>query len=257
MISVRFDVTGIELSVDGDEQQSRVDVDLDITACVDAYLQRDIPCVTDGFSTKYESELAFKEVKTELLAMLLDETLVSKQQTELDGFQTVSDLWASIQGLTVRPEQDQLNFEGELNLMVIGMDEEGMPAIADKTIPIDFQLPGTVPCGSVVAILNAEISNIQYTYQQGQLDLEADIKLGGQILCENRVGLVSDFVIKEDQPKQNTNRAALTIYYADPGEQVWDIAKRYNTSVDAIIEHNGLDGDALEAKQMLLVPIVE
>ena len=49
---------------------------------------------------------------------------------------------------------------------------------------------------------------------------------------------------------------ALKIYYADEGEGVWDIAKRYNTSVEAIMEENELEGEVLEQRGMLLIPIV-
>ncbi|NMA79558.1 MAG: LysM peptidoglycan-binding domain-containing protein, partial [Clostridiales bacterium] len=35
-----------------------------------------------------------------------------------------------------------------------------------------------------------------------------------------------------------------------------DIAKRYNTSVEAIMEENELEGEVLEQRGMLLIPIV-
>ena len=49
---------------------------------------------------------------------------------------------------------------------------------------------------------------------------------------------------------------AVKLYFGVPGEDVWDIAKRYSTSVDAIIEENDLAGERLEKGGMLLIPIV-
>jgi LysM repeat protein len=48
----------------------------------------------------------------------------------------------------------------------------------------------------------------------------------------------------------------LTIYYAQRGESVWEIGKRYHVPVQAIMGDNGLDADTLEGKTALLIPIV-
>ena len=45
--------------------------------------------------------------------------------------------------------------------------------------------------------------------------------------------------------------------FADEGEKIWDIAKRYNTSVRSIIDDNGLTGDEIEKRGMVLIPIVD
>lgn len=39
------------------------------------------------------------------------------------------------------------------------------------------------------------------------------------------------------------------------GSPVWEIAKRYNTSVAAIQAGNQLEGDVLEGRQLLLIPM--
>ena len=45
----------------------------------------------------------------------------------------------------------------------------------------------------------------------------------------------------------------MTIYYASEGEDVFDIAKRYNTDIDLIIKSNDISG-TLESDMMLLIP---
>ena len=48
---------------------------------------------------------------------------------------------------------------------------------------------------------------------------------------------------------------ALKLYFADDGEDIWDIAKKYKTSVSAVMEENDLGGDSVSGR-MLLIPIV-
>jgi LysM repeat protein len=51
-------------------------------------------------------------------------------------------------------------------------------------------------------------------------------------------------------------RAAMTIYFADMGESVWDIARRYGTTVSAVQEENGLADETVPEKRMLVIPTV-
>ena len=50
--------------------------------------------------------------------------------------------------------------------------------------------------------------------------------------------------------------ASLIIYYAERDEDIWDIAKRYNTSLAAVMSENSLEGGRLCEKRMLLIPVV-
>ena len=48
----------------------------------------------------------------------------------------------------------------------------------------------------------------------------------------------------------------MKLYYGAENEDIWDIAKRYSTSVDAVREENDIDGDKIENGGMLLIPII-
>ena len=47
----------------------------------------------------------------------------------------------------------------------------------------------------------------------------------------------------------------LRIYYAQAGEEVFDIAKRYAVSPASISAANGLKAEVLDAKAQLLIPL--
>ena len=60
--------------------------------------------------------------------------------------------------------------------------------------------------------------------------------------------------IKEDFPLTKADQPGIVIYFADKGEELWDIAKRYNTSEDAIRRRNSIKGDVIEKETMLIIP---
>ena len=46
----------------------------------------------------------------------------------------------------------------------------------------------------------------------------------------------------------------MILYYAEAGEQIWDIAKRYGTDCAKITAENELSGSALTERAMLIIP---
>ena len=58
----------------------------------------------------------------------------------------------------------------------------------------------------------------------------------------------------EGRPRNDGQKAALTIYYAMTGESLWDIARTYCTSVAAIQAENGMTSAIAESGGMLLIP---
>ena len=59
----------------------------------------------------------------------------------------------------------------------------------------------------------------------------------------------------DTKPKEKSN-SALTLYYPEHGDSVWNIAKKFCTSPKAIMDANNLEDDVIINKTMLIVPIV-
>ena len=57
-------------------------------------------------------------------------------------------------------------------------------------------------------------------------------------------------------PRRKEGNYAAKIYFGNEGENVWDIAKKYGTSVEAVMEENEQSDEVLAADTMLLIPIV-
>ena len=59
----------------------------------------------------------------------------------------------------------------------------------------------------------------------------------------------------ETKPRERDRSAALILYYAEAGEALWDIARLYCTSMEAIQRENGLECEKMDSKGMLLIPM--
>ena len=70
------------------------------------------------------------------------------------------------------------------------------------------------------------------------------------------ISAVTDIIIDDSVKKQRDGDYAVKLYYGSADEDVWDIAKRYSTSAQAVMEENDLGSETVSDGGMLLIPIV-
>ena len=89
----------------------------------------------------------------------------------------------------------------------------------------------------------------------GQPELRCQLQLSGTLYSAEKQSGVRSIRVEEGCLRDDDEHCALCIYYADPGESVWNIAKRYSSDWSAVMEENGLDQDILPQRTMLLIPL--
>jgi LysM repeat protein len=112
------------------------------------------------------------------------------------------------------------------------------------------------PCPGLSFEPSADVLSSAYSLSGGEsIELRCEISLSGSVFCAVSASCLDEIAVDETKPKtREKNR--LYLYYAEPGESVWAIAKRYNASPAAIWEENALAADVLPDRTMLMIPIV-
>ena len=88
-----------------------------------------------------------------------------------------------------------------------------------------------------------------------RLDIKAELKISLTVFEIESVDVLTDIEEKGDS-EFKAKPASLVIYFSDPGETVWDIARKYNTTVEKIAVENNLTDDVIRERRMLLIPCV-
>ena len=84
----------------------------------------------------------------------------------------------------------------------------------------------------------------------------AQITVDGALYRTEQVQYLTGLRVDESRAKKPITENAMTIYYADAGESLWSIAKEYQTSMEAVMEENGLENAYLEEKKAILIPMI-
>ena len=67
------------------------------------------------------------------------------------------------------------------------------------------------------------------------------------------VNAVTAVTADDDAPHKDAGSAVI-LYYADKGEHVWDISKRFSSRPSDILSENSLEDEVLSGDVMLLIP---
>ena len=69
--------------------------------------------------------------------------------------------------------------------------------------------------------------------------------------------LITDISVNSSSKKEQPCSCALKLYYADKGEEIWDIAKKYSAPLSAVVEEKQSSAacEKLPQCKMLLIPM--
>ena len=253
---VQLAVAGIEIQIHADYtgESSAFETHVHLLSSVTNFQPKSMSALSDVYSRTYELNIARKQKTLESLTGIISDTCSHRFSVQCDsGLTKILDLWNDPCTVTATVDNGQLQFSGKLGICVMALNQENAPFYFERTTeftcskPIETQFD--TRCSAEGTVLN-----LSYRLTGGEIELKAEILLTAEVYELQTYKFITDIEEDTARPKEK-DTAALCIYFADAGEKLWDIACRYCTSVNAIRDENGLAGDTVETRGMLLIPM--
>jgi len=234
--------------------------DLTIDCSVTAHLESNVSPVSDIYSTEFETAFTMATVKAETLPHIIMHQLNLKSSLESTegNLAEIYDARCDVSNVVCRGRgANELAITGQIAMQTIGTLDSGMPVFIEKSEP--FELVTEVPMLSSEYSIepNLQVTHVAFSLSgDNKIDIRVNLSLNACLYIINSINVIRDITVNQEKPKDKNTEYALKLYYAEDGEDIWGIAKRYNTSAEAIITENDLEGDRVEIPSMLLIPIV-
>lgn len=233
--------------------------DLQITLQCEAVRTESGSFLTDLYSTVHPAELR-REPVTLLTA---PEQVTERMQQKLNlSFTQPDAVLTKVYAAWAQPEQLQTAADpesgtvlsGTLHCCALCADAENHPLMLEQRTPFSWELPQLTAAGLMPPV---QVASCTYTLSGSDIvTVQAELLLSGQMMRRQTHLLLTDVQIDPEAQLPQEERYALRLYFAQPEESLWEIAKRYHTAESAIREENDLPAEHLTAPQMLLIPIV-
>lgn len=202
--------------------------------------------VADAFSVTHQTQVTYANLCPERLFRRLDESIHCNTVVSIE--ETSQLLFRLVQAEPPELREGTLTGKGIVFLFLYN----GTGEMECREQPYEYHWEQALPekAELFASVLPGEIS----LHQSGnQVSLEFDLNLSGLLLETTPMPVLQS--IEQGQPvEQQPDAPSLHIYYAQPGQSVFNIAKALGASPKTMLTCNGLTQDILEQNQHLLVP---
>lgn len=256
---------GLKLNVCSCEVNAKADSSgnmrlIDLNARINAFLisfeENPLSIIKDAYSTEYEAKNSSKNIQLFEYRDKFDSSFTNKVVLESIGVSVdcVLAVWCSDIKYNFSSKDDKCVTSGNYQATVIYRDSEKNIGIIQKPVDFEFSSKLSNRAERIVCYGSAVITGCSCAVTgDSRLELKTEICASGIVLSTFNQKYISTIDISENSVK--TDKAcALTIYFCDDGEDVWNIARRYNTTVDAIMNENDLTDRVISNSRMMLIP---
>ncbi len=233
----------------------------DVTACLNAVIKADkkvdVSLPSDCYSTQFNVKSDKKLVTFEKICDRFDDLIMIKKNEEFSNtaIGEIINIWCDDVVTTYTCVGNELKIIGTTNVSILGKDTDGQPFYAERAVT--FEKVKNIDGNGKDFICSSDgiVSAVGFVLSgSNRIDLRIEIKLN-VTLCRRNTGEILTDISCEGVPKEK-KCSALTIYFTEDGEVLWNIARKFNTTVDAIKNENDIKENLPLNKCMLLIPRV-
>ena len=218
------------------------------------YEEREITLLNDLYSTAYE-------VSYEADPLMLHDFFetVARRQTMREvleiGVEAQSVLTVSVVcgAVSISRERDSNVLRTGATVRVLYLDEGGVPLLAERCLDVSCQLEMPGDCQMTARAVCLEEAQGIVGDRGIVVRFAVDFQVEGMNQIK-RVG-ISSAALDPTEMKDLTGAPSLVLRCLGKQETAWDLAKRYHTTIPAILAANQLEQESdLPREQLLLIP---
>lgn len=234
-----------------------ISINIKAAATAFAFCPKDIDVVSDVYSREREVENTITQLNINKILKNFTEELSFQEKIEIPNvkIKEIINITPAISAVETISEDEKITFKGKLNLGILGIDEEEFPIYAERNINFEIASNETTDGENInfqTEIIPKEIKII--SQDDGKIEFKLSLVIYATSYERQSINMVTDVESDESKNYLNDKNPAVTVYFAEGNESIWDIARKYHSSVSSVKEENNISEDALEESQMILIP---
>ena len=242
-------------------EQAGQDAPASLTASVMLHLRSwreyQLQYVSDAFSTKYETTLSPRELATQQLVCMLDDTVT------VTGSGALPDAGAQLRACFVSYGPVQVTAQGEgcaltAHAVATAFVENSLGELESYEKPLEVRIPlepSVPPEQQLYPECWLSTLDVRCNCSDGKLEVAITVRAEGAVFRQTAAQGIDTIELGGELVPADPE-ISLRIYYAQAGEEVFSIARRFHVSPAQMVAANGLEEDTevLPQPRHFLVP---
>lgn len=246
------------LKADSAGDMRLIELNVRLTAYLAAFEEISLTLITDAYSTEYEIRNTPKSLEILSFNGDFNTSFTNKVVLESIGVSVdcVLAVWCSDLRCSFTAKEDKCIASGTYLATIVYRDSENQTGVIQKPVDFEYSVKMNEKAERISCHGSAQISGCSCTVTgDSRLELKTELIISGKILSCSVRKYIGSVEISGDNSKREKS-CALTIYYCEKGESLWNIARKYGTTVDAVMLENNINCDVTEKAGMMLIPRV-
>ena len=211
--------------------------------------------IDECYCTNYEVDTVSRIDEFSRLVHSADRQITFKKSVDMPSHvKKVYCVWPGDIKSSMDGSGNKASGKADVTLGIVYADEKNNLSYCEKSVELDFEETLTENYEKLFCFHNLSVRDIKFSCEQKEsVSLTLQTGFTAQIYSTTEKKHLAKIEILNDSPKKTTD-AAVVIYFALKNERVWDIARSYNTTTDAIMQENEIDQEILTEDMMLMIP---
>lgn len=235
-------------------EEHSIYAELEIEIIGFVYESKSVRVIQDLYSPNKSINFTQKNVETRVYKETVMDSFMLREKFMLDEpNDKIYDTEAKLNIISSHVQNGMVNYELELRLeyLYLSMSSNQLQSKSMAfTINHSVSLPST---DRNIVETNIEMQNVSVIIlPDTSAELSANISFELITYKDESINIIDEINYEENNKIRS---CSLVIYYVKTGDSIWNIAKEFNSTMDAIISINNLDGaDVLSPGRQLFIP---
>ncbi len=242
----------VSVGKDNNGENRYFEVDFTYDACGRFYANEGCTLVSDLYSCDYESDISYRDI--DLMNYMGSLSSKAHFSSTVDSPHTVGLLAPEtlIKDIHLKRDDESGTVYVDMDVCVTALlrNEDSRLTAFSHDMPVRVSIDGA-RCDK--CDVKAYISNAKVELNGDSIEISGDLEATLSLFSNISKSAVSAVTLKKDTPREDASGLPITFYYPEEGEKLWDIAKKYGSTVEVIMSANELTDEKI-GKNVLLIP---
>lgn len=256
-----FTVDATECNIKEDDlgENRNIDIEALVKANVKVQSKENVDVIQDAYSPDLNLKIEKKDYEFNLVYGHANTENIVKENLEIKEENAVPiEVILAVGKVSITDKklvEDKLSVEGIINVSVIYKTNDEKNNLSSLNEDIPFSSTVDIPGAKIEmsSIAKGDLDSLEASIEANTIAIKAIVSVRGRVnYNSNKDFLINIVPLEGEKPKK---KASVTIYTTQTGDTLWKIAKVYFTTVESIVNINGIENsDYVLPGQKLIIP---
>lgn len=254
-IAITISQKSLTARADANGEMRILDAEVILDFDIKCYTEKEYELLADVYSPAYE--LTPVTEKTEYETFVTGKRVVCRSEEHVkqpeSGITQIINCQGRINVEDISIDENGINIEGAVSTGILYIKDDDK--LGYTTCEIPFSQQSELPEHKKNCVIRGKAGGLQLsaTMSDGSFNIKCSAEIDVLVVEKNSENLITEIDVKEPDYNRIKRLPGIAGYITKEGDTLWDIAKRYCTTIDSIVETNKLQDATLKAGTKLLV----